>query len=220
MKVEILVPSDLSDIRLEQYQRFEKVNTEDNADTSFLMHKTVEIFCNLELRDIAKIKYSYVKSIIGDINRAFENKSKLIPTFNLKGITYGFITNLDEMSLGEYIDLDENFGDWSSMNKAMAVLYRPVTFQKGDRYQIEEYNGLEHSEELKQMPLDVVMGAMVFFWSLNNELLETTLNYLSKELQQEKNIHLLQHLGKNGDGIKASMESLREMLPSLTKLPN
>lgn len=218
MKVEITVPSSLNEVTLEQYQRFEKINTKDNADSNFLLHKTVEIFCNLELKDIAKIKFSSVKSVIEDINKAFEAKSELVPTFNLNGTTYGFITNLDDMSLGEYIDLDENLGDWSSMHRAMTVLYRPVTLQKGDRYQIEEYDGLKGADVMKQMPLDVVMGAMVFFWTLNSELLETTLNYLSRELKEDKNTHLLQHLGKSGDGIKASMESLKEMLPSLMRL--
>jgi len=218
MRVEIIVPSSLNDITLEQYQKFEKINTEDNADSNFLLHKTVEIFCNLELKDIAKIKFSSVMGVIEDINKAFETKNELIPTFNLNGTTYGFITNLDDMTLGEYIDLDENLGDWSSMHKAMRVLYRPIKFQKGDRYQIEEYDGLKSADVMKRMPLDVVMGAMIFFWNLNSELLETTLNYLSRELKEDKNTHLLQHLEKNGVGIKASMESLKEMLPSLTRL--
>jgi hypothetical protein len=218
MRVEIIVPSSLNDITLEQYQKFEKINTEDNADSNFLLHKTVEIFCNLELKDIAKIKFSSVMGVIEDINKAFETKNELIPTFNLNGTTYGFITNLDDMTLGEYIDLDENLGDWSSMHKAMRVLYRPIKLQKGDRYQIEDYDGLKSADIMKRMPLDVVMGAMVFFWNLNSELLETTLNYLSRELKEDKNTHLLQHLEKNGVGIKASMESLKEMLPSLTRL--
>jgi len=215
MKVEIRVPSNLSEITLEQYQKFEKINTKENADSNFLMHKTVEIFCNLELKDIAKIKYSSVISVIEDINRAFEVKSDLVPTFNLKGVTYGFVPDLDDITLGEYIDLDENFGDWSTMHRAMRVLYRPVKLQKGDRYQIEDYDGLKNADDMKQMPLSVVMGAMVFFWNLNNELLKTTLNYLNKELKEGNNIHLPQALEENGGGINHSMDSLKAMLDDL-----
>ena len=163
MKVEIQIPSSLSEITLEQYQKFAKLNTEENQDTSFLMHKTVEIFCNLNLKDIAKIKYIYVQEILNDINKLFESKQDLKPTFTMKGVDYGFVPVLDDMTLGEYIDLDENFTDWDMMHKAMAVLYRPITLQKGDRYQIEEYDGLEKSELMKQMPLDIVMGCMFFF---------------------------------------------------------
>ena len=215
MKVDILVPSSLNEVTLEQYQKFAKINTEDNADTGFMMHKTVEIFCNLDLKDIAKIKYTYVQEILNDINSLFEPKQDLIPTFKMGGIEYGFIPVLDDMTLGEYVDLDENLTDWDSMHKAMAVLYRPITLIKGDRYQIEEYNGLENAERMKKMPLDVVMGAMVFFYHLNSELLKTTLNFLEQEMDKEMTTQQLQHLGKSGDGIKASMELLKEMLPSL-----
>jgi len=215
MKVDILVPSSLREVTLEQYQKFSKINTDENADTGFMMHKTVEIFCNLDLKDIAKIKYTYVQEILNDINRLFEPKQDLVNRFTMGGVEYGFIPVLDDMTLGEYVDLDENFTDWERMHKAMAVLFRPITLNKGDRYQIEEYSGLEHAERMKKMPLDVVMGAMVFFYRLNNELLKTTLNFLEQEVGKETTTQQLQHLGKSGDGIKASMELLKEMLPSL-----
>ena len=215
MKVEIQIPSNLSEVTLEQYQKFTKLNTEENQDSSFLMHKTVEIFCDLNLQDIAKVKFTYVQEILNDINNLFEKKQDLIPTFTHRGIEYGLIPVLDDMTLGEYVDLDENFTDWDTMHKAMTVLYRPVTFKKGDRYQIEEYNGLDNAETMKQIPLDVVMGCMFFFWNLNEELLKTTLNYLSQEIPKELTTEQLQTLGKSGGGINHSMDSLKEMLDDL-----
>ena len=50
------------------------------------MHKTVEIFCDLNLKDIAKIKYIYVQEILNDINKLFESKQDLTPTFTMKGV--------------------------------------------------------------------------------------------------------------------------------------
>ena len=215
MKVEIQIPSNLSEVTLEQYQKFTKLNTEENQDSSFLMHKTVEIFCNLNLQDIAKVKFTYVQEILNDINNLFDKKQDLIPTFTHRGIEYGLIPVLDDMTLGEYVDLDENFTDWDTMHKAMTVLYRPVTLKKGDRYQIEEYNGLDNAETMKEIPLDVVMGCMFFFWNLNEELLKTTLNYLSQEIPKELTTEQLQTLVKSGGGINQSMDSLKEMLDDL-----
>ena len=215
MKVEIQIPSSLSEITLEQYQKFTKINTDENQDSSFLMHKTVELFCNLNLQDIAKIKFIYVQEILNDINNLFEPKQDLIPTFNLNGVEYGIIPVLDDMTLGEYIDLDETFTDWDTMHKAMAVLFRPVSFKKGDRYQIEDYEGLDKAELMKQMPLDVVMGCMFFFWSLNEELLKTTLNYLSQEVPNQLTTEQLKTLAKNGDGSIAYGNYLTQMLNDL-----
>ncbi len=217
MKVEINVPDSLNEITLAQYQRFEKLNTEDNRGSTFLLQKMVEIFCNLDLKDVAEIKYKSVQEIAVHLNKVFDAKHSLIPTFKLGAVEYGFIPVLDDMTLGEYIDLDENLGDWQSMHKAMSVLYRPINFKKGHKYNIEPYSGM--NENLKYMPLDVVFAAMVFFWNLNNELIQTILNYLQKETNklttQQK-----ERLEASGVGINQSMESLKEMLPSLMRLPN
>ena len=216
MRVEINVPDSLNEITLAQYQRFEKLNTEDNKDSLFLLQKMVEIFCNLDLKDVAEIKYKSVQEIAVHLNAIFDTKHTLIPNFKLDGLEYGFIPVLDDMTLGEYIDLDENLGNWESMHKAMSVLYRPITFKKGHKYNIEPYKGM--NENLKQMPLDVVFAAMVFFWNLNNELVQTILSYLQKEANnlttQQK-----QRLEASGVGINQSMELLKETLPSLMKLP-
>jgi len=217
MKVEINVPESLNEITLSQYQRFEKLNTDQNKESTFLLQKMVEIFCNLDLKDVAEIKYKSVQEIAIHLNTIFDSKHNLIPTFILGGIEYGFIPVLDDMTLGEYIDLDENLGNWETIHKAMSVLYRPIAFKKGHKYNIEPYKGM--NDKLKYMPLDVVFGAMVFFWNLNNELIQTILNYLHKETTklttQQK-----ERLEQNGVGINQSMESLKEMLPSLMRLPN
>ena len=217
MKVEINVPDSLNEITLAQYQRFEKLNIEENQGSTFLLQKMVEIFCNLDLKDVAEIKYKSVQEIAVHLNTVFDTKHSLIPTFNLRGVEYGFIPVLDDMTLGEYVDLDENLGDWQSMHKAMSVLYRPITFKKGHKYTIEKYKGM--NDIMKDAPLDVVFSAMVFFWNLNNELITTILNYLQKEVDnlttQQK-----ERLEASGVGINQSMESLKGMLPSLIKLPN
>ena len=41
----------------------------------------------------------------------------------MRGVEYGFIPNLDDMSFGEYVDLDTYIGDWQNIHRAMAVLY-------------------------------------------------------------------------------------------------
>lgn len=220
MKLDIYIPEELSDITLGQYQKFAKINTGKNENTSFSLHKMVEIFCNIDLKDIAKIKYTYVNNIVSEINKMFDVKTSLIPIFKMGGIDYGFIPKLDDITLGEYIDLDNTLGDWETMHKAMSVLYRPVKFQKGHRYQIEDYTGMENAERMKNMPLDVVMGSLVFFWSLRNELLKNTLKYLSKEMTENLTIQQQATLAENGDGINLSTDWLKEILLDLKTLQN
>ena len=220
MKIEINVPDTLNEITLGQYQNFEKVNTEENKDTAFLLQKMVQIFCNLNLKDVATIKYKSVQEIALHLNKVFDTKHNLIPTFELGGVKLGFIPVLDDMTLGEYIDLDGNLGNWQTMHKAMSILYRPVTFSKGHKYQIEEYKGIVNDEAMKQAPLDVVFSARVFFYHLSNELTQTILNFLQKETNKKLTTQQKQTLGLSGDGINPYMDSLKKMLPNLTQSLN
>lgn len=218
MNLQITVPESLSEITLEQYQKFDKINTEENQDTNFLFHKTVEIFCNLDFKDIAKIRLSSVKEVLQQIDNVFGQKPKFQPTFLHNGVKYGFIPEIDEMSLGEFIDLDENITDWANMHRAMSVLYRPVTLTKGDKYLIEEYKGIQTADQMRTMPLDIAMGAMVFFWMLNSELLEVILKYLDKEMEEKLTSQQKETLEKNGVGISHFMSLVEEMLPNMMLL--
>jgi len=217
MRVEIEVPTSLEDITLEQYQKFSKINTEDNKDSTFLLHKTVEIFCGLDLKDTLKIKYSSVSDIIGRLNKVFENTPELTRTFTFKGVEYGFIPNLDDMTLGEYVDLDETYGDWDSMHKAMSILYRPITNKSRGRYLIEDYEGTKNAESFKKLPLNIVFGTTVFFYSLSNELLKTTLSYLKKELPESLTSQERLSLEESMDSINQYMGSLKETFYGSTK---
>ena len=218
MKLKITVPNKLSEINLLQYQKFLSI-AKDNEDSEFLHQKMVQIFCGIDLKEVAQIKYKDVAEITTTISTMFNVNHKHIPTFKLGGIEFGFIPNLDEMTFGEYTDLDTYITDWDNMHKAMAVLYRPIT-KKGlnNTYDIEEYKGsATYADVMKHIPLDVCFGANVFFYSLGNELLKATIHYLenNKEIQD-----ILQHqtLELNGGGIVQSMLLLKETLTDLTQL--
>ena len=219
MKLQITIPTSLSEITLEQYQKFLSI-AKDNPDGEFLQHKMVEIFCGIDLKDAAKISYKDVNEITTNLSNLFNQKYDLKRTFKLGNTEFGFITNLDEITLGEYTDLDKYISNWDMMHNAMAVLYRPITKKLKDKYQIEEYNGsYTYCDAMKFMPVDVALGAVVFFYNLGNELLKSTIHYLenNQEFQSIVNNH---NLEINGVGIHHSMLSLREMLEDLKIFPN
>ena len=221
MKLEISIPTELNEIKLSQYQAFLKI-AKDNDDAEFLNQKMVQTFCNIDLKDVAEIKYKDVLEITASIGRMFNVQShKFINRFKLGGVEFGFIPDLDDMTFGEYTDLDSYIGDWDNMHKAMAVLYRPIK-RKGlnNTYEIEKYNGsITYSEVMKHAPLDAVFGANVFFYNLGNDLLKSTMTYL--ENNKEMQTILQQHnLESGGAGIAQSMLSLKETLQDLIELPS
>lgn len=213
MKLDIYVPSSLDEITLEQYQKFHKISNGQET-SNFVNQKMVEIFCNIDLKDVVKIKYTSLNKILKHFDALFKQNQIFVNKFNLKGVQYGFIPKLDDMTFGEYIDLDTFFSDWSSMHKAMSVLYRPVTYSSNGKYQIEEYKG--NNNNLKQMPLSIVMATIIFFYSLSKDLSINTLKSLQKE---EMNMELNQALEGSGAGINLYMELAKETLQDLTKSP-
>ncbi|CAB4148692.1 hypothetical protein UFOVP531_18 [uncultured Caudovirales phage] len=221
MKLEISIPTELKEIKLAQYQAFLKI-AKDNNDEEFLNQKMVQTFCNIDLKDVAEIRFKDVLEITASLSNMFNVKEhKFINRFKLGDVEFGFIPDLEDMTFGEYTDLDSYIGDWENMHKAMAVLYRPIT-KKGlnNTYEIEKYNGsITYSDVMKHCPLDVVLGANVFFYNLGNELLKSTMTYLEQNKQMQT--ILQQHNSVNdGDGIVQSMLLLKETLQILTESPN
>ena len=211
MKASVTVPS-LSEITLEQYQRFLKVKEINKENEYVLQLKMIEIFCNVDYKDCRKIKFSDVEKIIEVLTKTFQEKPKLVTTFKMCGVEYGFIPNLQEISFGEYIDLDSFLPSEQDLHRAMNVLYRPITNKAAGKYSIAEYD-IDTKEIMKQIKLDAVLGSLFFFKSLGLELLNVTSNYLQEEM--EKQPQFQQDLEKSGDGIQASMHSLKEILKDL-----
>jgi hypothetical protein len=209
MELKVVVPTTLSEITLEQYQRFARLD----GDEEFLTHKMLEIFCGVPLADLPNIKFSSVANVMRHINTMFDEKPSLKPTFTLGEQEFGFIPNIEDITFGEYVDLDNYMGDVQNLHKTMAVLYRPVTEKAGKRYAIEPYESAQkYEQDMKQAPMDVVMGASLFFYRLGNDLLIATLNSLEN---QKTNTQANPSLGANGDGILPSISSLKEMLQDL-----
>jgi hypothetical protein len=215
MKLTFLVPDHLKDITLGQYQQFEKLNTKENQDSVFLMQKMIEIFCGIKFELTLGFKYNDLVDSIKHITNILNEKPKLKNTFKLGKTQFGFIPNLDEITLGEYIDLDNYLGKWEHMHKAMSVLYRPVTKKKENRYLIEEYKGSIYSRVMKECPMDIVVGSMLFFYHLKNELINHSLNCLHKEIGTNLTSEQLKTLQKDGGGINQSLHSLEEILKDL-----
>lgn len=211
MKIEVIIPSELSEITLDQYQRYIKIQDKE-TDEKFLQSKMLEIFCGIKLKDTMKMKMSDVNAITEILSEMFNSKPKLVQRFKMKGVEYGFIPNLDEISLGEYIDLDSFLGDWDNMHRAMAVLYRPIKEKYGERYNIVDYQAGD-GEWMKDMPMDAVISSVLFFYHLGIDLSQAMMNYL----EESQETRLVQYLSsdKSGVGISQYTHSLKAILHDL-----
>jgi len=103
--------------------------------------------------------------------------------------------------------------DMDKMDKAMAVMYRPITTQTKRGYLIEEYEGEGKSLDVT---LDIAFGANVFFSTLMNDLMNFTQNYISDQVAHNPKVS--QTLEASGVGTIAFINSLEEVFSGLSRL--
>ena len=223
-EAKIIVPDSLAEITLGEYQEYLAAidGLDEETEQDEINHKAIEAFCKTDYDSILSIPLQQYQRILEVLNNAFSAKTHFIQKFDMGEFKFGFIPKLDEMSLGEYIDLESNFSDWQQMHKAMAILYRPIAVEKKQKYAIIPYEVDEDRQDMmKDMPLSVVMGCTVFFYSLGTELSKATLNYLERVVKRKDiNSALKKTLEQNGDGINQFMVSLKETSEGLMRLPH
>ena len=211
MNINITIPTDLSEITLRQYKHFLKIQKA-VEDEGFLNAKIIEIFCNMKLDEVMRLKFNDTELIVKTLTEMFEQKPNLVTSFKLDKINYGFHPQLDDLTLGEYIDLDTFIGDWENIEKAMAVLYRPVVNKIKEKYIIEEYK-VGADDVMLDMPMDAVLSSIFFLWNLGIDLSKAMMNYLDKEQTQALTQYLT--LQPNGDGITQFTDLLKETLQDM-----
>ena len=215
MDMKITIPTELADITLEQYQKYLKLieaNDENATQTHFFKAKIIEIFCDIPFIELHNMKVMDVDEIVQTIYNALEQTPQLVNTFKMGDQNFGFIPSLEDMTFGEYVDLDTYIGKWEQMNVAMSVLYRPITAQKGKKYLIEDYRGDNYHDIMKQMPLSAVFGSIVFFYHLGIDCSKDMMTYLA---MTDNSTELGKALEQNGVGINQYTHSLKEILDDL-----
>ena len=220
MKLDILLPTNLSEIPLSRYQEFIAMKEKSN-DEEFIAQKMIQIFCGMKLGEVAKIKMKHLNELITHFTKVFSEKPQLIRKFKIKDIEFGFIPKFDDISFGEYVDLENYMKDWKTYHKALSVMYRPIKNTNKDKYEIVDYEPNEDMQDLmKFAPLDVAISSSFFLSSLGIELLKATQTYLKKELKKmtaSTNLAKDTNLAKTGVGMEVSMDWLTETLQSLMK---
>ncbi len=226
IELELKVPQKLEAIKLRQYQEYLKIQ-KDNEDVedngNFLNSKCIQIFCGLTLKESYNLPVTMFDGVLSQIGKCFEEPTPLIKEFSMTGsngveVSFGMIPSLDEMTFGEYVDLESFMSDWDSMHKAMSVLYRPIKYNNNGKYLIEDYDGTDrYWEVMKDAPVNVALGAMVFFYRLGKKLCKYTMDYLLLQQNQKEALTQEKALERNGDGINQFMLSLEKTYQELVK---
>jgi hypothetical protein len=116
----------------------------------------------LSIRDVAII----MKKLSELQNRQDTVLTKVI---EIDGIEYGMHPNLDDITLGEYADIETFIKDGleKNMPELMSVLFRPIIERKNEVYTIAAYDGdiTIRAETMKKMSAEQVQSTLFFFYN-------------------------------------------------------
>lgn len=206
--MKIILPESIADIKLYQFQKYNALLERTDLDEYQFNKRKIEIFTNFERKRLDLISQTDYEEIISQIDKALNQTVEFTPTFFIQDVEFGFIPNLDKITTGEYRDLSIYGTDVNEMHKLMAVLFRPIL--KKDvvgNYSIIDYEGTERYANLMlSMPLSIVNGALVFFSSLANELVNYTQKYMVVEQQRESQQVIIL---RNGGGMQRFLNYAR-----------
>ena len=184
-EVKLTIPDRWSDITIETYQKYVKIQEGKGSEKTKVL-KSLALLCDTNLVVIKKMAYKDLLEIMGIIKKLIDtepDKGEFRKIFKFKNEEYGFCPNLSAITTGEYIDLETYCKEpIENLHIIKSILYRRISFKRGERYAIESYNPDQFKEELfKDCPMDIALNSLGFFLTLGSKLARTSLNYLKAQ---------------------------------------
>jgi hypothetical protein len=205
------------EISLQTFRELKSI--ESDNELSVLINR-LSILCDSDSEDIRSLtipEFNKLTEGLSFLNEEISNEIKL--KIEIDGKAYGLIPDLNFISAGEFIDI-ENFKQDSEANIHLicAVLYRPIVKEDELGYLIAQHSprGFQQRAELflNKLPITTVWGTLLFFSSLGIQSLQIIEDYLKKESVQ-KETKMTQQLMKkkrqrtsqrNGHGMTLSQD--------------
>ena len=186
--ITLSIPTEWSEVSTKKYCDYIKSTSDDDTSEENI-EKILQHFCNLKPNVVKYLKVKDLERIHNSLAILMKKplNNDIIHKIDIGGVKYGFHPNLDELTMGEFVDLDTHSKN-KNLSKMMGVLYRPIVKEEGNNYSIEPYSFDVHGQNyklLEKLSVNIVNPIAVFFWNLGNNLLVGSLASLEAKEQKE-----------------------------------
>jgi hypothetical protein len=185
---EISIPTEWDEVSVLKYQKYTSA-VKDLTDDDEITRQTISVLCDIPISVISHIKLKDLKVIQKGLQKLISKpvNKQIINKINIDDKMFGFHPKIDDLTMGEYVDI-ETFAKENDLASMMSVLYRPITEEQGNRYNIEPYhtNHIDNRKHFEKLSINVANAIVVFFWDLGNQQLKNIHQYLK---ETEKNLH-------------------------------
>jgi len=197
------IPADSSQITVKQFVAFHLAKTD---------IERAMIAANAKRKDVEALKLDAVLDLIN----LFEDSMKTgaarhEQTFFVNKKRLGFIPDFNELSFKEHVELDtyaqaiftKDGQNYKELPNLLAVLFRPVHHILGKYYTLREYDSDQvktYIDEINELTMDRVSGALVFFSTIESELASNSLEFL-EEMREKMTTELTRLQADSQDGV-------------------
>ena len=179
-----------NDVTLDKWVKLINKKNESKSEEAI---NTISVLSDIPKKLVKELGINDIANILQRIAKMQESSSsRLKRIIKVNDIEYGFHPNLEDITLGEYADIETYLknGIENNLPKLMAVLYRPIIEKDGSSYSIEAYGVSDmrmRAKKFTKMKAEDVNNALVFFWTLGKELSMILLPYLTEQSQEVLN---------------------------------
>lgn len=186
-KIELIIPEGWNEINLAKFVEFSGYKWSEMTKSESMIQQT-SILLDIDPDTVEKFKISQLKEIYDNLTWCNSEPSlNNMDIITIGEVEYGFIPSMNDISVGEWIDLETLLTENSVSNlpRIFALLYRPITKKVNTTYEIEEYDSskLQSRSELFAEKLSIcdIYGSFIFFYLFGKELSQLYLDSLSKK---------------------------------------
>jgi hypothetical protein len=215
------IPKELKEINLKQLELISDID--ENSTTQERRLKEIAILCNMDYNDLYYSKdIKIITNAMNDLKWFYElspqNIEQDIFEFNVNNINYKLIKEMNELTFGQWVDLDyyitENQNNHWTMTKYIMALCSSI---KGVDHSYPS-TSIELSERvsiIENLTVDIVFGYTSYFLKKKDRLKELSQVYSILNSQNQNGEIIGNPTIKNGDGQAWYMTLLMQMFLGL-----
>lgn len=200
------------DLTLDKYLQLRAIDLE--QEEIDIQSQMLAVLNDCTVDEILDLKLDEYHKLVGQMSFLMEEPKPIKKVPNEVSIgknKYEVIKDARSMTAGQFIDYQNYIKDINTTEKNLPLLMTCFLIPKGKKY--GDYDFVEVADDMRQLPIEMVLGLAGFFFRKSQKLISNTLTYLDwtvkRMSKKEKNKEIL-----------TKMEEARQKLHTLKNLVN
>lgn len=160
------IPKAWSDVTISQYRQILKLGSKTGNEKTLGVIQALTGYSKKSLLNLSVGEFKEIVSALEFTNTP--PSAEIKDRFEIDGIQFALVPDLNGLTVGEIIDLEEWVADWdNSIHKIVGVLYRPIVKEDALSYEIEPYDShrAQKAAELfdTRISIEIAYAVSLFF---------------------------------------------------------